>query len=200
MITKSGLADALFSQVKQRVLRILFSEPTRAFGMSEIVRLADSGSGAVQRELARLAEAGLVIMSKSEGRTDFQVNRTSPIFRELRGIIEKTVGLVGPIAEALRPLRPGIQAAFVYGSVARGSDKSDSDIDLMVLSDALSYAEVYRALHAAEKVIRRPINPTVMTPDEWRTKVVRGNTFAAKLGQKPRLFVIGTGHDIRRTG
>jgi predicted nucleotidyltransferase len=196
---KASLAEALFSRVQLRVLAILFGQPDRQFSASELIRLAASGSGAVQRELKRLADARLVEVTTSANRKLYRANRKSPLFEDLHGLILKTAGLVEPLRLALQPFAKQIEAAFVYGSVAKGSDNAESDIDLMIISDDLSYEQVFKALRGAEQKLRRPVNPNVMGLREWQRKSTEGGSFAAKIGQQPRLFVIGDGDGLART-
>src|SRR5262249_15116670 len=139
----SRIADALFSTVQQRVLGLLFGGPDRDFSTSDLIRLAQSGTGAVHRELTRLADAGIVAVSRLGNQKRYRANQESPVFTELHGLIVKTTGLVDPIRAALWPFRDRIAAAFVYGSVAKGTDKARSDIDVMVLGEGLSKEEVY---------------------------------------------------------
>ena len=170
MGTKAGVADALFSKVQQRVLAVLFGNPRRSFYANELIALARSGTGAVQRELTRLTNSGLVTATRIGNQRHYQANRQSPVFDELRGLVVKTVGLVGPLQAALQPFALQIHAAFIYGSVAKATDTVRSDIDLMVLADDLSYADIYPALEQIESVLHRPVNPNVMRPAEWRRK------------------------------
>jgi len=114
-----------------------------------------------------------------------------PIFAELRGLAVKTFGLVEPLRTALEPLADRIAAAFVFGSVAKGTDRASSDVDLLVLSDDLAYADVYATLEQAEIVLARPVNPTVFTRAEWRRKRRARDSFASRIASQPRLFVIG---------
>ena len=127
---KTSLADALFSATQQRVLGFLFGQPDRSFYATELIGLVGAGSGAVQRELARLQKSGLVTVSRLGTQKHYQANPQSPIFEELRDITQKTVGLAQPLREALAPLAPRITAAFVFGSVAKRSDTAASDIDV----------------------------------------------------------------------
>ncbi|HEX6883242.1 MAG TPA: nucleotidyltransferase domain-containing protein [Planctomycetota bacterium] len=187
-----GLAAALFTPVQQRVLGLLFGQPERRFQSAELIRLADSGTGAVHRQLQRLAAAGLVVVSSEGNQRHYQARRDSPIFSELHGLVLKTVGVVEPLREALAPLADGIRAAFVYGSVARGSDHAGSDLDLLVVSDRLAYPEVYEALQGAEKRLARPVNPTVMKRAEWTRKRAGRDSFARRIATQPKLFVIGS--------
>lgn len=191
-----GLADALFSRVQQRVLGLLFGQPNRRFQSGELIRLAGSGTGATHRVLTRLADAGLVTVTRSGNQKHYQANRESPVFHELHGLIVKTVGLVEPLRQALARKAGEIHAAFVYGSVAKGTDKAGSDIDVMIISDELSYADLYEALQSAEAVLARAVNPNVMSRSAWRAKRAEAGSFATRIAGGPRLFVIGSDDDL----
>jgi predicted nucleotidyltransferase len=186
-----GLAGALFTPVQQRVLGLLFGQPDRRFQSAELIRLAAGGTGAVHRQLQRLADAGLVLASRQGSQKYYQANSASPIYPELHGLVLKTVAVVEPLRRALEPMLAGIHAAFVYGSTAKRSDRADSDVDLLVLSDALSYPEVYEALLAAEHLIARRVNPTVLTRAEWKRKRGTADSFAKRIAAEPKLFVFG---------
>ena len=189
---KTSLADALFSATQQRVLGFLFGQPDRSFYATELIGLVGAGSGAVQRELARLEQSGLVTISRLGTQKHYQANPRSPIFEELRDITQKTVGLAEPLREALSPLAPRIVAAFVFGSVAKRSDTAASDIDVLVISDSVDYADAFDALQSAETRLARRINPTVYAPADWRKKHKEGNAFVAKVSAQPKVFLIGT--------
>lgn len=191
-----GLAGALFSAVQQRVLGLLFGQPGRTFQSAELIRLAESGTGAVHRQLQRLAAAGWVRATRVGNQKFYQANTDCPAFEELRSLVAKTVGLVEPLRRALDPLMARIQAAFVYGSIAKGSDTADSDIDLLVIADGVEYPEVYVALQAAEAELGRSINPNVFTEGDWRARRDQEDSFAARISAQPRLFVIGVKDDI----
>jgi len=191
-----GLADALFSKTKQRVLGLLFGQPDRSFYVSEIVSRARGGTGTVLRELARLEKSGLVSVKQVGNQRHYQANPSSPLFDELRSIVEKTVGVVGPLAAALRPLAPRIVAAFVYGSVARKSDTGRSDIDLMVVSDRLTYGDVYPVLEAVGSTLGRPVNPTVYTTSEFRKRRAARNAFLTKVLGLPKLWIVGSEDEL----
>ena len=158
-----SLADALFGRVRQRVLGLLFGHPDRSFYANEIIGWVDAGSGAVQRELARLEAVGLVVTSRVGRQKHYQANEAAPIYAELRGIVLKTSGLRDVLRGELSPFRGEIRAAFVFGSIAKGSDVAGSDVDLMVISDGLTYAEMFSALEAASSQLARTVNPTIYT-------------------------------------
>jgi predicted nucleotidyltransferase len=193
---RTGLADALFTPVQQRVLGLLFGQPDRRFQSAELIRLAKGGVGAVHRQLGRLAETDLVTVTRSGNQKHYQARRDSPVFEELHSLIVKTVGVAEPLRQALARKARAIRAAFVYGSVARGTDRARSDIDLMVISDSLRYSDLFEALQAAEAVLGRTISPTVMTVAQWRAKRARADSIAARVAGQARVFVIGSDDDL----
>jgi predicted nucleotidyltransferase len=193
----ASLADALFSTVQQRVLGLLFGSPERSFYASELIQLVGAGSGAVQREIARLEQSGLVTMRRSGAQKHYQANRKSPLFAELRSIARKTIGLAEPLRTALEPLKPQIDASFVYGSVAKRRDTAASDIDLMVLSDTLTYGDVFKVLDPLSTRLGRRVNPTVYSRAEWVKRIKGGHAFASRVLAQPKLWIIGSEYDLR---
>lgn len=193
---RTGMADALFSNTQQRVLAYLFGQPERSFFATELIGLAGGGSGAVQREVARLAESGLVTVKRVGTQKHYQANPKSPIYAELCGIAQKTVGLAEPLREALAPLAKRIKAAFVYGSIAKRSDTAASDVDLMVVSDSLTYAELFAAMEKATVRLGRAVNPTVYSRRELAKRVKQDNAFVTRVLAQPKIWVIGAEDDI----
>jgi predicted nucleotidyltransferase len=197
--TGISLVDALFSSTQQRTLGLLFGQPERSFFANELIALTGSGSGAVQRELRRLADSGLVTVTRAAGRKYFQANRNAPLFAELRSIVLKTMGLAEPVKAALEPLRPRIKLALVYGSIAKGTDTASSDIDLLLVSDDLSLEQVYAAIAPAERRLARKISVNLYTAEEFRRRRTGGNAFLAKVLAGEYLILIGTERDTGAT-
>ncbi len=193
---RSGLAAALFSPVLRRVLGLLYGQPDRTYQSAELIRLAGSGTGAAHRVLTRLAAVGLVTVTRSGNHKHYQANRSSPVFHELQGLIVKTVGVVEPLKRALEARAGDVRAAFVYGSVAKGTDTARSDIDLMVISDRLHHADLFEMLQPVEGLLARRVNPTVMSRREWRSKRSDPDSFAARVAARPRLLLIGADSDL----
>jgi predicted nucleotidyltransferase len=194
--TRMGIADVLFSPVEARVLALLFGQPDRSFQSAELIRLADSGTGGTHRVLTRLASAGLVTVSRAGNQKHYQANRSAPVFHELHRLVIKTVGVVDPLRRALAPAAGDIRAAFVYGSVADGSATAASDVDLMVLSDTLTHAEVFEWLRPVEAMLARTVNATVMAPDEWSRMRADRDSFASRVAERPRLWLVGAEDDF----
>lgn len=192
----TSLADALFSSTQQRVLALLFGQPDRSFYASELIRMASAGSGAVQRELAKLEQSGLLTVRRIGSQKHYQANPASPLFEELRGIVWKTVGLAEPLREALKPLAEDIVAAFVYGSVAKRGDTARSDIDLLIVSDKLTYADIYSALEPFRAGLQREVNPTVYGRQDIARRLKQGNAFLKRVFGQSKLWIIGTERDL----
>ncbi|WP_284449071.1 nucleotidyltransferase domain-containing protein [Pseudoxanthomonas mexicana] len=192
----ASLSGALFTTTQQRVLGCLFGESGRSYAVNELIQATGAGSGAVQRELARLAGSGLLTVEHVGNQKRYRANPDAPIHDELVSIVRKTFGLAEPLREALAPLSDRIHAAFLYGSIAKGSDTARSDIDLMVIADDLAYAEIMLALHPVAERLGRPINPTVYARDELRSRLDAGNSFVGRVLQQPRQWLIGGEDDL----
>lgn len=190
---RSGLADALFTSTQQRVMGLLFGQPDRRFYVTELMGLAQSGRGAVQRELKRLEKGGLVVSSMEGNRNYFRANAQSPLYDELCGIVMKTVGLREPLAAALESLRDKISWAFVYGSIASGADRVSSDIDLLIIADDLLLDEIYQALAPAEEAIGRKINSTLYTQKEFAKRRLDDSSFVNRVLDGSYITIVG--HD-----
>ena len=187
----SSVADALFPKVRQRVLAVLFGAPDRSFYTNEVIGLVQSGAGAVQRELADLAAAGLLTVRKQGNQKHFQANAASPVFAELRGLVLKTMGLADVLRTALAPLAPQIERAFVFGSIAKQQDTAASDVDLLVVSDTLGYGELFGALESAGQSLGRTINPALYTAADFRVRIQGDNAFINRVMQQPKIWLIG---------
>ena len=177
----TSLADTLFTTTQQRMLALLYGQPSRSFFASELIELTGSGSGTVQRELRRLSSSGLITVTRIGKQKHYQANAECPVFEELRGLVVKTIAMVEPIRQALEPLGDRIALALIYGSVARGTDTAASDIDLLVVADELTLEDLYSALAPVEAALDRRINPNLYTPTEYEARKAAGSGFLARV-------------------
>ncbi len=194
---KSPIASALFGKARLQVLALLYGQPESAFYLREIGRLTGSSVGTLQRELARLTEAGLVRRELKGRQVYYQANRASPVFTELRGLVLKTAGVADVIRGALGDLGDRIEAAFIYGSLATGRPHGTSDVDLMVIG-AATFREIVLALSQAHATVGREINPTVYPVHEFREKVQQDNHFVRSVLTGPKLFLVGSERELAR--
>lgn len=194
-------ADTLFSKTQQRVLALLFGQSQRSFYANEIIAFAAMGSGAVQRELAKLVKSALITVKKVGNQKHYQANHQAPIFDELRSIVMKTFGVADVLRVALQAHWPQIELAFVYGSMAKGSEQAHSDIDLMVIGEQISNAALLDALQPLQQQLGRTVNPTLYTPAEFIQRVRDGKSFIVRVLEQPKIFVKGREDElIRLTG
>jgi len=191
--TEAGvsLADALFTTTQQRVLALLFGQPSRSYFASELIALTGSGSGAVQRELKRLTASGLVTVRPIGKQKHYQANPDCPVFDELCSLVRKTVAVSEPVREALAPLADRVELALVYGSVAKGRDTAASDIDLLVVADDLTLEALYAVLAPVEARLDRRINPTLYTCDEYAERRATDHPFLASVLRNEHEALIG---------
>lgn len=191
---RARLADALFPGVQQRVLGLLFGQPDRRFQSADLIRLAAGGTGGAHRQLTRLADAGLVAVTRGGNQKYYQASRDSPVFEELHRLVLKTVGLGDPLGQALQARARDIRVAFIYGAAPK--PQGAGDIHLLVISDRLRPRDLARPLHKAQVALACIIHPTVLTVEQWRVRRARGDSFLARVADQPRTFLIGSEDEL----
>lgn len=185
------LSDALFTTTQQKVLSLLYGKPDQSFYANEIARWAQVGKGSLMRELDRLFRAGVLTLNRRGNQTHYQANPECPIYAELLGIVRKTFGISEQLRAVLFPLAGQIDWAFVYGSMAKGTEHAGSDIDLMLIGENLSYSDVMEHLLPVEAQLGRTINPTLYTLADWQAKKAAGNNFVRRVEQQDKINLIG---------
>lgn len=193
----AGIGAALFGTVRRRVLGLLFREHERDFYQREIVDAVGCGSGAVQRELKQLADAGLITREERGRMVFYQANRESAVFEELRGLVMKTSGLADVLREALAPDADRIDVAFIYGSMAEGTDDAESDVDVMVIGD-IGLRAVSTRIWEPQCGLQREINPIIWTVQDLRERLTTDHHFAAAVMRGPKVFIVGDEDELRR--
>lgn len=195
--TSRGVLDALFGKSKQAILGLFLGDPESELHLREVARRTEISIGAVTRELSSLVEAGILIRHKRGNQVFYHADREGRIYPELHSLIVKTVGLADRFKEAFKPLSDKITVAFIYGSMARGDEKADSDVDLMVIGDVKTL-DVVKALSTLHQLFKREINPTVFTAEEYKLKLLADNHFLKALLTEPKIFLIGDEDEFRR--
>jgi predicted nucleotidyltransferase len=189
-------SDLLFpNQYRRKVLALLMISPDRWVHLRELARLTGASPGTLKKELDALSGAGLLKVQKMGNQTQFSANTDHPVYPELSGLIRKTTGLRDVLANALLPLGSKIEVAFVFGSMAKASETSQSDVDVMVIGN-VTFGEVVNALYDVQTTLAREVNPKVMSRDEWIEKKNAQSTFVQELMSKPKIFTIGTENDL----
>lgn len=196
-IKSDSLSYALFGKTRRAVLALLYSHVDELFYFRQITRSADVGLGAVQRELKRLYEAGIIRRTVRGRQVYYQANSECPVYAELKSLVIKTVGVGDVLKEALSFLADRINVAFLFGSLVRGDERSSSDADTMVVGE-VTFAEVVSVLGPAQEKIHREINPLVYPPEEFKSKLVAGHHFLNKALKGPKLFLIGGDDELAK--
>lgn len=192
----SALGDLLFGRTRGRLLATLYDKPDSTFFVRQLARHIDGSAGTVQRELATLTAAGLILRADRENQVFYSANHAHPIFTELHSILAKTTGVFHLLREALTPFAESIEFAIVYGSFAKGEEKAESDIDLMVTGE-ITLDELLGQVASVEQALSRPINPTIFARDELRTKIRSGNHFLRAIWNAPLVYLIGSENEFR---
>jgi len=193
----AAASPSLFGKTRQTLLTLLYSRPDEAHLQENLIQLAALGRGTVQRELEFLSHAGVVRRSVRGRQVYFQANSDCPFYSELRGLVVKTAGVADALRTSLAPLAQRIGVAFIYGSVAKGSERRASDVDVMVIGE-VSFAEVSDALAGAQAAIGREVNPSVYSPAEFRAKLAARQHFLRSVMASDKIFLIGDKRELAR--
>jgi predicted nucleotidyltransferase len=192
--TQPALAS-LFPGVRRGVLAATLTRPEKWWYLSELAEFLHTRPSSLQRELSSLEQSGILQQRKDGRRTYFKAETRSPIFRELRSIFEKTVGLIPTLRVALDPFAGKIACAFVYGSIARREEHATSDVDLMVIGN-VGLADLASSLRKAEKRLGREVNVTNYSENEFRRRVAEGDHFLTIVLKGSVQFVKGGKRDL----
>ncbi len=190
------MIDSIFPKARQRLLGLLLPRPYQEFYLRELVRKSGMGQGSVQQELSSLAKSGLILRRKDGNRVYYRANTAAPIYNELKALMLKTAGLADVLRDALKPEADKIDSAFVYGSVARGDETAESDIDLMVIG-TISFRRLTALIEPAQEYLGREINPTVYSKSEFVRKIRSGHHFCRCILREPKLFILGEEDELK---
>ena len=194
MRTENAL-DALLSRSVQEILTALLLEREKPWYFRDLAKRLARTPSTLQRPLESLVQAGILKKWTEGNRVYFAADQECPLLPELRSLLTKTVGLVDVLCDVLRPHEKSIPVAFVYGSVARGQERSESDVDLLVIGRT-TLADLSPALAKAEIRLGRAVHVTIYSPGDFAEKLARKNHFLRSVLAKEKIFVIGTAHDL----
>jgi predicted nucleotidyltransferase len=192
-----GTAEYLLGQTRARVLTALLLHPEQSLHVRELARATGASAGSLHRELRGLSDAGLLLRSEVGHQVHYRANVDNPVFQELAGLMRKTVGVADVLRDALSPLGDAIELAFVYGSIASGTESARSDVDVMVLGRA-GFADVALALSEAQSILGREVNPTPMRMTDFARKLKEGQGFAVSVAGSPRIWIKGEENDFAK--
>ena len=191
------ILEALFPEVRAKVLAAVFGQPDREWYLTELARTLKTQPSSLQRELEALSKAGILEQRRDGRRVYVKPDKNSPVFADLRGLLEKTAGVIPVLRSELETLGESIRLAFVYGSVARSEETSVSDIDLMVVGKA-GLSDLIPALRNSERILGRPVNPSVYSSEEFQERVRSEDHFLTTVLKGAKQFVKGGEDELER--
>ena len=184
------LASVLFRDYRRRVLGLMLLHPRESYHVREVARLTGTVAGTLHKELATLAEAGILVRVSRGNQVLYSANLDCPVFEELASILRKTSGMVDVLTNALASLIEKIDSACIFGSVASGDETTNSDVDILLIGVA-GFADIAKALYPCHEVLGREVNPKVYGKEAWAEMVRNGDGFALEIISKPKMFIIG---------
>jgi uncharacterized protein len=191
------LSSALFGKVRRSILVLFYTRVDEAFYLRQIARTTGVGLGAVQREVRQLTGVGILARQVRGRQVYYQANVACPIFSELKSLVVKTAGIGEVLRSALAPVSGRIDAAFIYGSVARGTEVRASDIDLLVVGD-VTFGDIVSALGPAQETLGREVNPTVYPKAEFKEKSKAGQHFLPSILKGQKIFLVGNEGELKK--
>ncbi len=195
---KNNMLDALFPRTRQNILATLLLSPERRWYLSDLAQRLGVPPSSLQRELASLAEAGILCRVADGNRVYYQANPSHPLLPELQSLFAKTVGLADQVREALEPFWAEVDLAFIFGSVARGERTAQSDVDVLLVG-SVGMADLALPLRELERALQIPVNVTHFTQAEFRDKLARNNHFLRTILRGRKIFLKGSEHELADT-
>jgi predicted nucleotidyltransferase len=191
------LGDGLFSNTRRAVLALLFGQTETSFYTKQILDAVKIGRGTVQRELKNMTDAGIIIREVQGRQVYYRANEKCPIFNELKSLVRKTFGVTEVIRQSLEPAAPKINLAFIFGSMAAGTEKKGSDIDVMVVG-TVSFGDTVALLSTAQEKLGREVNAVVYPVAEFKKKIKEDHYFVKTVIEGEKIFIIGDESELNR--
>jgi predicted nucleotidyltransferase len=182
------------SKIRRDLLTLFFTNPTQEYYLRELERLLGYSAGSIRRELLKLQSDSLFKTKKTGNLLFYSLNKTHPLFEELRSIVFKTTGVEGSLKRILAPLKK-IKLAFIYGSFASKSEKLSSDVDVMIIGDP-EISLLNEKIVELEQKLKREINATIYSWKEYQSRKKAQSGFILDLLKKPKIMIVGNQDDL----
>ena len=186
---------ALFPTIRAEILAATLTQPDKWWYLSELAQFLRTTPSSLQRDLKALVDGGILQQRREGTRAYVKADTRSPLFTNLRGLVEKTAGLLPTLQRLLEQFDARVDVAFVYGSIARGEEHATSDVDLLVIG-AVGLAELAPGLRKVEGQLGRDVNVTSYSQSEFKEKVEAGDHFLTEVLRAPKQFAKGGQRDL----
>ncbi|MBM4067219.1 MAG: hypothetical protein FJ266_16565 [Planctomycetes bacterium] len=188
------IAKIFKSRTRKELFRLYFTNPDNEYYLRELERNLNIPVSMIRKELTHLEDTGIFVSSKKGNLVYYSLNKSYPLFEELKSIVFKTIGIQGLLKETLGKIK-GIEGAFIYGSFAKKEEVSKSDIDLFIMGK-VDDSRLLREMRRLEEVLKREINYSIFTTDEFNKKVKEKDSFITDLLENPKIFIVGSEDDL----
>ena len=183
------------SRLRKKILSYFFTNPSAKLYLRETASILGEDAGNLSKELTKLEQAGVFISALRGNQKYFSLNKKYPLYKELRSIIFKTIGVEGSLNRIVNEVA-GIEAAFIYGSFAMNKENSMSDIDLFILGNP-DEDSLMAKIDILEKKLRREINYNIHSRKEFREKVRKKDSFIMNVLKGSKLILKGSLDEIQ---
>jgi len=177
------------SKLREELLALFFTNPNKKYYLRELERLLNFSVGNIRRELIKLESSGLFLSENKGNLVYYYLNQSYPLFEELKSIIFKTSGAPKILQNFLEKLN-GISQAFIYGSFAKGEEKEDSDIDLLIIGE-VNEDKLIEVISKLERRLQREINYAIYGKEDFKKKKEERNPFILDILKEKKIFLIG---------
>lgn len=184
------------SRLREGLLNLYFANPNKKFYLRELERILDFSVANIRRELIKLKKIGLFRIENRGNLTYYYLNKSFPLFQELKSIISKTSGAPRMLKESLKKVK-GIECAFIYGSFAKGEEKEASDIDLFIIGK-VDEGKLIDEANKLEKKLQREVNFTLYEKGDFEQKKKEANPFILEVIKERKIFLIRGKIELQR--
>jgi hypothetical protein len=186
-------SNSLFTKVRQRILSIFYLNPHQDYHTNEIIRLANSGTGAVQRELKNLAKGRVITAKRLGNQIRYQANSDLSYYQALRTLILHSFGLADICHELLiKPIAKYCDCAFIFGPLVQLQDQAGGNIDIFIISSQIKYEVIYRLAKNLEMRLNRPIQTTLLSKKEWQQKIADKDKYILTIRKQAKIYLLGS--------
>jgi predicted nucleotidyltransferase len=181
---------------RAELLRLFFTNPDQSFYIQEIGRILGKKPGIFQRTLNNLEKEGILVSEYKANARYFKTNKNYPLYKELKSIVFKTVGVSGSLKEALKKVG-GINFSFIYGSYAKAKENYLSDIDLVVIGNP-NEDLLIKELDKLEDALKREINYKLYSLKDFKKEIKEKEPFLLEILRDKKIMLIGEEDELRK--
>lgn len=179
------------------ILKFFFKDPGKEYYFREIAKNLNKEPSHYQKYLDNLVEDRILLDERRGNMRFFKLNKEHPLYEEIKSIVSKTIGLENELKELVDKLN-NVECAFIFGSTAKGTENSNSDVDLMLIGD-INQDALTTAISSVEGKIAREINYHIYNNQEIVRKIKEEDGFISNIFLSPIIKLKGNPYDFTGT-